>query len=142
MDNEGKARLGRTMGHLIYERLAVNREARRRTPIQQISDEELDAYAAAKKEQETTMKPTLGRIVHFCSDMHTKDGTIRAAIISRVEKRPPPPGGEKYDSEENSYDVDLHVLTPWGQDIVKSARFNAEIAGVSAVGLWFWPPRD
>ncbi len=88
------------------------------------------------------MKPTLGRIVHYCPDMHTKDGTVRAAIISRVDGKPALPPDEKYDGEENMYFVDLHVLTPWGTDIVKNVPFNNRGPELPrTVGTWFWPER-
>jgi hypothetical protein len=89
------------------------------------------------------MIPTLGRTVHFCVDRHTKDGTIRAAIISHVEKKPElDTAKEKYDGEENAYNVQLHVFTPWGVDVVKYPEFyNGHPDNPPAVGSWFWPPR-
>ena len=85
------------------------------------------------------MIPTLGRIVHYMPREH---GVMRAAIISSVCKRNELKNDEMYDSEENAYDVTLHVLTPYGMEMERHVRFNADSAtDLSAVGLWAWPPR-
>lgn len=96
------------------------------------------------EEKESIMKPTLGRIVHFCRDFHAVGGTVRAAIISNVTEKPPLDTTKEKYTEENAFTVDLHVLTPWGVDVEKNVSFNDDYAlsKENKARTWFWPPRD
>ena len=89
--------------------------------------------------QEVLMIPTLGRIVHYCHQIHNGQPSYQAAIINKVESKPALGPDEKYDGEENAYAVDLTVFTSWGTDILKNVACN--IDPEPKAGTWSWPPR-
>jgi hypothetical protein len=85
------------------------------------------------------MKPTVGRIVHVYDKVNK---TMLAAIISGVEKKPAlDTEKEKYDSEENSYCVRLHVFTRYGVDPRPNVTFDTS-ATQDQDDHWSWPVRE
>jgi hypothetical protein len=88
------------------------------------------------------MKPTVGRIVHY-TNLGDKDGRYppetQAAIITAVKPhdqfhagQPPP------NSEENIYQVSLHIFYATGQFDMSSVPWSEK----PERGHWNWPPRE
>jgi hypothetical protein len=71
------------------------------------------------------VKPTVGRIVHYCK------GEIMAAIITRVP-----------DERESREGVSLTVFIPRGHNgTVLAMLENVAYSADPAEGCWSWPPR-
>jgi hypothetical protein len=56
-DKESRLKLGMAMSRFISDRWEIARKLRFRTPIQQISDEDLDRYEAQKKAEAEKADP-------------------------------------------------------------------------------------
>lgn len=82
--------------------------------------------AAAAKQTESDIPPTVGRIVHYRQAFGNKTVTC-AAIITEVKRTP------------DTIKVNLFVWLPEGGNInVPCAVYSQE---QDAAGTWFWPKR-
>lgn len=86
----------------------------------------------------TTMKPTVGRIVHY-TNLGDRDGKyppeVQAALITKVM-----PKLDRSLIEEGCYAVSLRIFYEMGEFAMQDVPFTEDAAGSEgARGHWTWP---